>query len=252
MVDSKKIFSGKESDYDQYRPRYPAQFISFLYETVGFRTDSVIADIGSGTGIFSKQIADRGSMVFCVEPNRDMRTVAQKKLSSYRNVYFTDGDCENTKLLGHSIDFITAAQSFHWFHVEKFRWESLRILKPKGKAVLVWNRRDDACAVNQKTAEVFRKYCPDFHGFGGGLKKDETGIEQYFGGKFHSREFRNDLFYDRDAFIGRNLSGSYAIGQNDGAYKYFLAELNAIFEKFSSEGRLSVPHTTAVYWGYIL
>lgn len=64
MVDSKKIFSGKESDYDQYRPRYPAQLISFLYETVGFRTDSVIADIGSGTGIFSKQIADRGVRFF--------------------------------------------------------------------------------------------------------------------------------------------------------------------------------------------
>ena len=143
MTDGTTVFSGKEKKYDKNRPHYPETLMTFLYAEVGFRADSAIADIGIGTGIFSKQLSDRGSTVFCVEPNPDMRSIAEEKLSSYANVTFTDGDCKDTKLAAHSVDFITAAQAFHWFDVEAFRRESLRILKPKGRMVLVWNRRDE-------------------------------------------------------------------------------------------------------------
>lgn len=78
MFDSRKIFLGKEKNYDKNRPAYPTQLISFLYDTIGFSESSVIADIGSGTGIFSKQIAERRSTVICVEPNNDMRQIARK------------------------------------------------------------------------------------------------------------------------------------------------------------------------------
>lgn len=113
MTDSREIFSGKEQQYDKNRPHYPARLIDFLYDEVGFCVDSVIADIGSGTGIFSKQLAERGSTVICVEPNAAMRSVAQAKLAQYPHVRFTSGDCEHTELAEQSVDFITAAQAFH-------------------------------------------------------------------------------------------------------------------------------------------
>ena len=179
MFDSRKIFPGKEKNYDKNRPTYPTQLISFLYDTIGFKDSSVIADVGSGTGIFSKQIADRGSTVFCVEPNNDMRQIARAKLADYSNVRFTDGDCEKTKLADNSVDFITAAQAFHWFDVDKFKSESRRILKSTGKAVLIWNRRDEDYIVNLEVAAIMKKYCPRFHGFGGGVK-DDGAIQRYF------------------------------------------------------------------------
>ena len=248
MTDGKTVFSGKEKKYDKNRPHYPEALMTFLYAEVGFRADSAIADIGIGTGIFSKQLSDRGSTVFCVEPNPDMRSIAEEKLSSYANVTFTDGDCKDTKLAAHSVDFITAAQAFHWFDVEAFRRESLRILKPKGRMVLVWNRRDETCAVHQRTAETLRKYCPEFHGHGGG-PKDEEGIARYFGGAFDYREFRNDVFYDRDGFIGRNLSASYAPREGEKSYGALTDALSEIFDAFSFDGRILLPHITAVYWG---
>ena len=228
MTDGTTVFSGKEKKYDKNRPHYPEVLMTFLCAEVGFRADSAIADIGSGTGIFSKQLSDRGSTVFCVEPNPDMRSIAEEKLSSYANVTFTDGDCKDTKLAAHSVDFITAAQAFHWFDVEAFRRESLRILKPKGRAVLVWNRRDETCAVHQRTAETLRKYCPEFHGHGGGPK---------------------DVFYDRDGFIGRNLSASYAPREGEKSYGALTDALSEIFDAFSFDGRILLPHITAVYWG---
>ena len=80
MFDSRKIFSGKEKNYDKNRPAYPTQLISFLYDTIGFSESSVIADIGSGTGIFSKQIEERGSNVICGEPNIEMRQIASEQM----------------------------------------------------------------------------------------------------------------------------------------------------------------------------
>ena len=74
MTDSREIFSGKEQQYDKNRPHYPARLIDFLYDEIGFCAGSVIADIGNGTGIFSKQLAERGSTVICVEPNATMRS----------------------------------------------------------------------------------------------------------------------------------------------------------------------------------
>ena len=106
----------------------------------------------------------------------------------------------------------------------------------------------ETCAVHQRTAETLRKYCPEFHGHGGG-PKDEEGIARYFGGAFDYREFRNDVFYDRDGFIGRNLSASYAPREGEKSYGALTDALSEIFDAFSSDGRLLLPHITAVYWG---
>ena len=250
MFDSRKIFSGKEKNYDKNRPAYPMQLISFLYDTIGFKDSSVIADIGSGTGIFLKQIADRGSTVFCVEPNNDMRQIARAKLAEYSNVQFTDGDCENTRLVDNSVDFIAAAQAFHWFDVDRFKNESRRILKPTGKAVLIWNRRDEGFVVNLEVAAIMKKYCPRFHGFGGGVK-DDVAIRRYFSQGYEIFECENNIAYDRNSFIGRNLSGSYAIQQGDAEYEFFINELDELFDRFSSQGQMIVPHKTVAYWGAV-
>jgi len=78
-------FSNKADIYKKYRPSYPKELIDYLYSQVGFRQDSIIADIGSGTGILSCLLLERGSLVYCVEPNADMRKVAEKDLSGFKN-----------------------------------------------------------------------------------------------------------------------------------------------------------------------
>ena len=83
-MDSTKNFSGLANTYTAGRPAYAVGFIHSLYTDHGFSPQSVIADIGAGTGKFTKQLLDRGSTVYCVEPNDDMRETAAGELGGMR------------------------------------------------------------------------------------------------------------------------------------------------------------------------
>lgn len=83
----KSRFNNRAENYDRYRPSYPESIINFLEETIGLSENSIIADIGSGKGISTKIFLDNGNTVYAVEPNNDMRQLAEKLLSSYNNFY---------------------------------------------------------------------------------------------------------------------------------------------------------------------
>src|SRR5689334_8180396 len=74
-----------------------------------------------------------------VEPNQEMREAAERLLASYPLFKSVSGTAETTTLESQSVDLITAGQAFHWFDRDKTRQEFLRILKPNGWVVLVWN-----------------------------------------------------------------------------------------------------------------
>jgi ubiquinone/menaquinone biosynthesis C-methylase UbiE len=97
----------------KYRPRYPDGLISYLKSELGFSEKSIVADIVSGTGILSEMFLRNGNIVLGVEPNEDMRKIAEANLGSYSNFRSVNGSAESTKLSEGSIDFITAGQSFH-------------------------------------------------------------------------------------------------------------------------------------------
>ena len=80
-MDNIQNFSGLANDYIIGRPTYSNTFIESLYSQYGFTEQSVVADIGSGTGKFAKQLLDRGSFVYCIEPNDDMRKTGTTILS---------------------------------------------------------------------------------------------------------------------------------------------------------------------------
>lgn len=136
-MDSGKRFSKHAEYYDKYRPGYPESLLAYFDSEVGFSPKSIVADIGSGTGILSAMFLKNGNMVFGVEPNEDMRRIAEANLGSYPNFRSVDGSAESTNLRESSVDFITAGQSFHWFDRPRARKEFRRILRNEGWVVLV-------------------------------------------------------------------------------------------------------------------
>ena len=141
VLDNTTKFNGIAAVYAKARPDYAPAFIDWLYSDAGMKTDSVVADIGSGTGIFSKALLERGGTVYGVEPNADMRITTENTLCGFPNFHSVDGTAENTTLAANSVDFITVAQAFHWFDFVKTRVEFKRILKDQGRVFLVWNKR---------------------------------------------------------------------------------------------------------------
>ena len=244
-------FTGKADIYKKYRPSYPKELIDYLYSQVGFNKDSAIADIGSGTGIFSRLLLERGSRVYCVEPNGDMRQTSEKDLAGFENFIAVSAPAENTGLQDKSVDFITAAQAFHWFDRQLFKQECRRILKPGGKFAIVYNGPED-CEFIKKRDSISEKYAVgDKKGYHQHGDPPEEYADFFANGVCEDKIFRNDLQFDKESFIGRDLSRSYTPREDKDPEKYhgLIKELGELFDEYSADGILHFPHITVSYVG---
>ena len=157
---------------------------------------------------------------------------------------------EHTGLAAGSVDFVTAAQAFHWFDRAAFKAECRRILKPRGRVVLVWNSRDAQSALVRENAALNRAHCPAFRGFSGGLQ-DNPDFSDFFEGTYIERRFENPLYFDESGFLGRNLSASYAPRAGDPAQEKYVEALRALFARYSENGVLKMPNITRCYVGAV-
>jgi len=138
MPDPLERFSAVAEAYHRYRPGYPAELVDWIASVSGVRAGARVADLGCGTGIFSRLLASRELAVTGVEPNDAM--LAHARATGGGPVYLT-GDAAHTGLADASVDLVTAAQAFHWFPLAAALAEIDRILAPGGWACAVWNER---------------------------------------------------------------------------------------------------------------
>jgi SAM-dependent methyltransferase len=130
-------FTNRADDYHRYRPDYPAAGLDAVLDGLGPPDRLRAADVGAGTGISARQLADRGVHVLAIEPNAAMRAAA----SPHPGVRWRDGTAEATGLPDGSLDLVLCAQAFHWFRVEDALHELHRVLVPGGRLALMWNTR---------------------------------------------------------------------------------------------------------------
>lgn len=248
-MDTTKKFDGIADEYTQGRPSYATEFIEYLFAKHCFSDSSVIADIGSGTGKFSKQLLEKGCNVICVEPNTDMRLVAEKELCKYPGFKSVAGSAERTTLPNNSVDFITVAQAFHWFDTSAFKIECSRIIKPGRKVFLIWNTRNNEDTINRELFRVYSEYCPDFKGFSGGTKPHDDRIKYFFDNNYEYISFDNPLCFNKEKFLTRSLSGSYSLKKEDRNFDLYLKEIDKVFDQFEADGIVKIENQTVVYTG---
>lgn len=251
-MDAKEKFSNKVEDYTKYRPAYPVEFMEYLENEAGVAKNTIVADIGAGTGILTRLLAGKANKVYAVEPNLNMRTACEKHCTGLENVIAMDGSAEDTGLAAGSVDFITAAQSFHWFDREKAKLEFQRILKPEGKVILVWNHRAEDSEFVMEYQELMRRTCPDFNNFSNGNDFDPRQYGDFFkNGYCEFRIFDNDRLLTLESYIGGSLSSSYAPARGDANYQEFVEGLTQLFNKYSRNGQLMMPYKTYSYVGMV-
>jgi SAM-dependent methyltransferase len=134
-------FSGLAATYGSSRPGYPPGAIDLIVG--GLPEKGRVADVGCGTGILSRPLAERGVGVIGVEPNDEMRAGAEAtRCDAPTPPRYQAGQAERTGLAAESVDVVVAAQAFHWFDADAALREFHRILRPGGRVVLLWNEAD--------------------------------------------------------------------------------------------------------------
>ncbi len=246
--DSKERFSSRVDDYAAYRPDYPESLLNYL-EADGMDSTSAVADIGSGTGLLSRQLLSRVKCVYAVEPNAEMRRAAEVFCEDVPGFISIDGGAEHTSLPDHSVDFITSAQAFHWFNPLQTRLEFSRILKAGGRVHLIWNRRDTSDPFMKAYEEVLTgslgtRYTSVHH-----HAIEKKDIEEFFQSPIDYELFPHRQVFDRKGFLGRVFSSSYTPQPQESGYREFSEHLNTLFDTFEKDGRVTFPYHTEVYSG---
>jgi SAM-dependent methyltransferase len=242
-------FSDRVENYVRYRPRYPAQVVDVLRSECGLQPKHVIADIASGTGICTRTLLENGNQVFGVEPNADMRQAGERLLADFPKFTSVAGSAEATTLPDANIDFVTAAQAAHWFDRVAARREFVRILKPGGWLVLLWNERlTDATPFLRDYEQLLLTYGTDYED----VRHERTtdAVNEFFDPQpYQERTFPMRQEFDYEGLEGRLLSSSYAPGPGHPKHAPMLRELRRIFDVHSVGGRVSFEYKTQVYFG---
>ena len=247
-MDNTKKFSGKADVYQKARPNYAQALLDFIAQKWQIGKGSLVADIGSGTGIFTRQLLGLGAKVFAVEPNADMRAKAEELLGDNPNFVSVIGTAEQTTLPDHSFHLVTAAAAFHWFDAPRFKLECERILLPGSPVVLAWNEVEMDAEINAGRERICKKYCPNFNGFSGGNDQEDKVKRTFFDGAIQEKHFANSLSYDRQTFIDRALSASYSLIESDPSFDAYLAELGELFDRHEVDGKIVLPQDSVAYF----
>lgn len=252
-LNSTTRFSDRVDNYVKYRPGYPPGVLEFLANELKLTPSAVIADLGSGTGISAKLFLENGNVVYGIEPNREMRDAAEAVLQGFPNFHSIAGTAEATTLPDKSVDFVVAAQAFHWFDVPAARTEAARILKPGGIGILLWNDRltkgtpfleafealllrfgTDYAAINHRNAQAI----------------DRQAITQFFGhADWRLHTLPNSQSFDYEGLQGRLLSSSYAPLDGHPNHEPMLQCLREIFAEHQEQGMVRFEYETQVYFG---
>ena len=244
-------FSDRVENYVRYRPGYPLEVLRTLQLECGLTPGHAVADIASGTGIWTRMLLENGNEVVGIEPNAEMRHAGERQLAEFPAFTSLAGTAEATPLADASVDFVTAAQAAHWFDRAPARREFTRILKPSGWLVLVWNERlIDSTAFLRDYEQLVLSYGTDYQD----VRHERTtgAVNEFFDpAPFQERVFAMQQEFDYAGLEGRLLSSSYAPGPEHPNHAPVLRELRRIFEAHATAGRVTFDYKTRLYFGQL-
>ena len=191
--------------YERGRPEYPAELLGWLSGELALGPGAACADLGAGTGKFTRLLARTGAQVIAVEPVAEMRAKLAGVLPGVRAL---EGTAQAIPLADGAVDAVLCAQAFHWFAGGEALAEIHRVLKPGGRLGLVWNVRDESVPWVAAMTAI--------------LKPFETGTPRFHSGQWR-QAFTGRLFTDleetsfphqhagspREVIVDRSLSVSF-------------------------------------------
>ncbi len=245
-------FSDRVDDYVKYRPHYSLEVVETLRKECGLASDHLVVDVGCGTGLLAKIFLENGNRVIGIEPNANMRAAGAHFLSGFANFSMIAGSAESTSLPSQSSDFVIAGQAFHWFQPEPTRWEFARILKPGGRAVLIWHDRDMESTPFLRAYEEFLvRHSTDYITVAHNKVANYGALERFYSpDRMRLVVQATQQRFDLEGLRGRLLSSSYAPREGPAATA-MLEALPRLFARYAEGGKVTLDYHTRIYFGHL-
>jgi SAM-dependent methyltransferase len=228
--------SGTAGVYARSRPSYPDALVDWVVREASARPGDPAADVGCGTGIFTRLLAARGLDVVGIDPSEDMLAEAR----AAGGAVYRRGEAEATGLADTTVALVTVAQAFHWFDADAALAEFRRILRPEGHAAAVWNLRGENAFMANYDA-ILRRFSREY----AVLESWEESLSRL---RAHPRivsprdfEAPNSQQLDFEGLHGRAWSSSYVRHGVEDA-PGFDAALRSLFEAHARGGVVEFPY----------
>ena len=252
MLPPTERFSDRVADYVRSRPSYPQAAIDCLVQVVGLSDESVIADIGCGTGIFATQLLSTRASVVGIEPNESMRGASLDLLTNVPRFQAVDGTAEVKGLDDQSVDLISAAQAFHWFKPDEARQEFRRILRPEGWVALIWNeRRSGGSPFLEEYEAILRECSPEYLLATHRNTPDSVLLDWYQNPDARVYAFDNDTPIDLENFLGRAYSSSYVPAAGTEGRIEITKRLTDLYRRTKAVGPVTMRYETKLFLGQL-
>lgn len=243
------VFSTKVDDYVASRPDYAPTLFDELASVCPPTEPTLVADVGAGTGLLTRDLLRRGYAVVAVEPNPHMRAAADVYCGGHSRYRSVEGCAEAMPLAAASVNLITAAQAFHWFEVEKARAECLRVLRPDGQVALIWDDRVLEDPLHLALDAVFAEF--------GGAKRaalvaheSREGVRVFFGSAaVRERRWPHGHVLTEAGLLSLVFSRSYVPARDTPAGKEVARLTRDIFPRFAANGTVTVRYHTTLMMG---
>ena len=246
-------FTDKAKKYEKYRPSYPKESLDIIQEEchLTLNNNVVIADIGSGTGKFTELLLKKGCIVYAIEPNDNMREIADYKFISNLNYKSINNTAENLELDDNSVDLITVAQALHYFDLDKIKRQFKRILKLNRKVVLLWNFRDrESDFMKEYEKIVYTFHSKDLQPtFAQDKMNDDIYKKLFSEFKVFSIPYCQELNFED--LWGRVLSSNHAPKEDDPNYAKLYENIKELFDKYQQNNKIVFSYRTQIVIGDI-
>jgi SAM-dependent methyltransferase len=249
MPELLEIYADRVDAYARYRPGYPPAAVDALVSRLD--AGAIVADVGSGTGVLTEALLERGLTVRAIEPASRMRRAAEQRLHRVEGFTSLAGAAEATGLPASSVAAVLAGQAFHWFHPARARREFRRILRPGGFVALLWNeRRRTADQFHVELEALLRRLLPAYSAVDDHDARLPASLAQLFGRWVPpSRTFPHVQALDPDGLVGRVMSASYAPGLETPSARQLARELRRLHARHGHDGVVALRYDTLLVAG---